>query len=237
MFKLKMHSLLVVILGAAVSLNAVADTNVIDSNKKSAFKISGVGIPVTDTQLSKWDISVFFDGENLPEGSGTLEEGEEIYQSQCAMCHGEFGEGAKNYPKMLGDSMEDFIQVAKDGGNNVSIRGINNLWGHAPTLYDFIRRAMPFFAPQSLSNDQTYSVTGYVLMLAEVIEDDVEKIDAAFLKSIKMPSVDNFYTDPRPDVHNTRCMKDCYSEKPIIENESGVIGEKVSMETNKTANQ
>ncbi len=232
MFKLRMHNVWVAIfsLGMALSLNAVAD----GENKKSSHNISGVGTPVTDAQLVKWDISVFFDGENLPKGSGNLEEGEEIYQTQCAMCHGEFGEGARNYPKMLGDSMEDFIQVAKDGGNNVSIRGVNNLWGHAPTLYDFIRRAMPFFAPQSLSDDQTYSVTGYVLMLAEVIEDDVEKIDAELLKSIKMPSVDNFYTDPRPDVKNVRCMKDCYSDKPIIENEAGVIGEKTNAEKAKS---
>lgn len=211
-----MYKLLIAsILGFSVLMTASADTA-----KTKKVNITGVGSPVTDAQLVNWDISVFFDGENLPKGSGTLDEGEKIYQAQCAMCHGEFGEGLKNYPKMLGDSMEDFIQVAKDGGNNVSIRGINNLWGHAPTLYDFIRRAMPFFAPQSLSKDQTYSVTGYVLMLAEVIDDDVETIDAALLKSIKMPSVDNFYTDTRPDVKNVRCMKDCYTHKPIIVNES-----------------
>jgi cytochrome c len=207
-----MYRLLIIFI-LLLSFDAITETI-------SPSKLSNIGSPVTDNNLKKWDISIFFDGENLPKGSGTLEEGEQIWQVQCAMCHGDFGEGVKGYPKMLGDSMEDFKQVAQDGGNNVSIRGINNMWGHAPTLYDFIRRAMPFFAPQSLSNEQTYSVTGYVLMLAEVIEDNVEKIDAALLKSIKMPSVDNFYTDNRPDIKNIRCMKDCYQQKPIIVNES-----------------
>ena len=216
MYKLKMFKLVfITILGLIFSLTAIAETT-----KDNEISISGIGSAVTDAQLVKWDISVFFDGENLPKGSGTLEEGEEIYQAQCAMCHGEFGESVKNYPKILGGTMDEFIQVAQDGGNNVSLRGVNNLWGHAPTLYDFIRRAMPFFAPQSLTVDQTYSVTGYVLMLAEVIDDDVEKIDSALLKSIKMPSVDNFYTDTRPDVKNVRCMKDCFKHKPIIVNES-----------------
>ncbi len=175
-----------------------------------------VGNTVTDQQLSSWDISVYYDGENLPSGSGTLEAGEEIYQAQCAMCHGEFGEGAKGYPKMLGADMEEFIQTAKDGEDNVSIRGINNLWAHAPTLYDFIRRAMPFFAPQSLTNEQAYAVTGYVLQLAEVIDGDTENIDAEYLKSITMPSADNFYTDTRPDIKNVRCMENCYDFTPEI---------------------
>jgi len=172
MYKLKTFKFVfIAILGLIFSVTVIAETE-----KDNDVSISGIGSAVTDAQLVKWDISVFFDGENLPKGSGTLEEGEEIYQAQCAMCHGEFGESVKNYPKILGGSMEEFIQVAKDGGNNVSLRGINNLWGHAPTLYDFIRRAMPFFAPQSLTDDQTYSVTGYVLMLAEVIDDGVEKM-------------------------------------------------------------
>lgn len=175
-----------------------------------------IGSHVSSAQLVNWDISVYYDGENLPPGSGTLESGEEIYQTQCAMCHGEFGEGARGYPKMLGAPMDEFIQTAQDGEDNISIRGINNLWGHAPTLYDFIYRAMPFFAPQSLTKEQAYAVTGYVLLLAEVIDGEVEDIDADYLKSITMPSVNNFYTDPRPDIQNVRCMQDCYDYAPEV---------------------
>lgn len=212
----------ILIVGLLISIPAITIASLYQSDllgtkvnpAQKAFE--KVGTPVNDKQLANWDISVFFDGENLPVGSGTLAEGEEIYQAQCAMCHGEFGEGAKGYPKMLGAPMDEFIQAAVNGEDNVSIRGINNLWAHAPTLYDYIRRAMPFFAPQSLTDEQAYSVTGYVLSLAEITDGDVEEIDAAFLKSIKMPSADNFYTDPRPDVRNVRCMQNCYDYAPDV---------------------
>jgi len=202
--------------GAMLPATSIAGTAHASMSAEGSRSISNVGSPVTDEQLSSWDISVFFDGENLPAGTGTLTDGEEIYQIQCAMCHGEFGEGASGYPKMLGAPMDEFIQTAQDGEDNVSIRGVNNLWAHAPTLYDFIRRAMPFFAPQSLTPDQTYAVTGYVLLLAEVIDGDVEDIDADYLRSITMPSADNFYTDTRPDIKNVRCMADCYDYEPEV---------------------
>lgn len=183
-----------------------------EAAEASTVAVTGVGEPITEAQLAKWDISVFFDGDNLPPGKGTLTEGEEIYQAQCAMCHGEFGESVRGYPKLLGGTMDEYVETAKNNENNVAVRGINNHWGHAPTLYDYIHRAMPFFAPQSLSVDQAYSVTGYVLYLAEITDGSVEDIDADYIKSIKMPAADLYYTDNRPDVKNERCMSDCYTE-------------------------
>lgn len=171
-----------------------------------------IGTETSKAELVDWDISVFFDGENLPEGSGNLEEGEEIYNARCAMCHGDFGEGANKYPVLLGAEVEDMATMAQEGENNVTSRGINNFWGHAPTLFDTIRRAMPYFAPQSLTADQTYSVTGYVLVLSEIIADDIEVIDADLLKSVKMPGRDYYVTDNRPDTHNERCMENCQGE-------------------------
>lgn len=210
-------------LGVLLPLVAIASVVYSAANNGSQENIANnqrtytnIGTPVTDSQLANWDISVFYDGENLPPGSGTLAEGEEIYAAQCAVCHGDFGEGASGYPKMLGAPMHEFIQAALDGEDNVSIRGVNNLWAHAPTLFDFIRRAMPFFSPQSLTDDQTYAVTGYVLLLAEVIDGEVEDIDGEYLTSIKMPSADNFYTDTRPDTQNARCMSNCYDHAPEI---------------------
>lgn len=190
----------------------------------NAADIKNVGTPIAEEALVNWDISVFFDGENLPEGSGTLAEGEELWLAKCAMCHGEFGEGARGYPKMLGAPMEEFHKTAIEGGDNVGIRGLNNLWGHAPTLYDYIRRAMPFFAPQSLSIDESYSLTGYALYLAEIIDYVDEPIDAEFIKGVTMPAADNYYTDTRPDVHNKRCMKNCYDYEPEVKG-MAVIGD------------
>lgn len=170
---------------------------------------TGVGTPTSASEVAPWDISVFYDGENLPEGRGNINDGEELYNARCAMCHGDFGEGANKYPKILGADVEDMISAGMDGENNVTMRGINNFWGHAPTLFDTIKRAMPYFAPQSLSNEQTYAITGYVLSLAEVLPEDVEYIDAELLKSIKLPGRDIFVSDNRPDTNNTRCMTDC----------------------------
>jgi cytochrome c len=83
---------------------------------------------------------------------------------------------------------------------------------------------MPFFAPQSLSVDQAYATTCYVLYLAEVITDDKMVCDAEALKKIKMPAVDNYYTDPRPDVKNTRCMNNCTKDAPMVKGKA-VIGD------------
>lgn len=184
----------------------------------------GIGKSITDEAIAPWDISVFFDGENLPAGKGSVADGEHIYQAKCAMCHGEFGEGAKGYPKMLGDPLEQLHARAKADEDTVGIRGINNLWGHAPTLYDYIRRAMPFFAPQSLSADEAYATTCYVLYLAEIVDDSNMVCDANALKAIKMPAVNNYYTDDRPDVKNPRCMSNCMKEEPIVKGKA-VIGD------------
>lgn len=198
-------------------LMAVSGFSVASTVAENTFtKLSTVGTTTSASELVNWDISVFFDGENLPKGKGDLEEGEEIYAARCAMCHGDFGEGANRYPIILGANVEELTDAAIDDERNVTMRGINNFWGHAPTLFDTIRRAMPYFAPQSLTPDQTYSVTGYVLMLAEVIDDDVEVIDAEFLRNIEMPSANLFITDSRPDTNNTRCMSNCYDQEPDL---------------------
>jgi len=181
-----------------------------------AADYAGIGNSISEKSIKPWDISVHFDGDGLPPGKGSVGDGEKIYQAKCAMCHGEFGEGAKGYPKMLGETVAQITELAKKGEDTVGARGINSLWGHAPTLYDYIRRAMPFFAPASLSDDESYATTCYVLYLAEIVTDDKLVCDASVLKATKMPSVDNFYTDPRPDVKNARCMKDCTKGDPVI---------------------
>ncbi len=196
---------------------------------------NGIGRGITDKAIAPWDISVHFDGDGLPAGKGTVEQGEKIYQAKCAMCHGEFGEGAKGYPKMLGETVESIHKLAAKDEDTVGVRGINSLWGHAPTLYDYIRRAMPFFAPQSLSNDEAYATTCYVLYLAEIVKDDKAVCDAAFLKATKMPSENNFYTDTRPDTKNARCMNDCMKEKPVVR-EMAVVGVGKDAATGKTGN-
>ncbi len=195
---------------------------------------NGIGKTIDEKAIAPWAISVHFDGDGLPAGKGSVAQGEPIYQAKCAMCHGEFGEGAKGYPKMLGETVEQIHALAAKDEDTVGVRGINSLWGHAPTLYDYIRRAMPFFAPQSLGNDEAYATTCYVLYIAEIIKDDKTVCDASVLKATKMPSQDNFYTDPRPDIKNARCMNDCMKEAPVVK-EMAVVGVGKDASSGKTA--
>ena len=215
--------------------SAIAAACLVASSVSFAADYAGIGRNITEAAIKPWDISVFFDGENLPAGKGSVEQGEKIYQAKCAMCHGEFGEGAKGYPKMLGETPEGIRNLAMKGEDTVGARGINSLWGHAPTLYDYIRRAMPFFAPQSLSNDEAYATTCYVLYIAEIVKDDKLVCDASVLKATKMPSQDNFFTDDRPDVKNVRCMNDCTKDKPVLR-EMAVSGVGKDAATGKAGN-
>ena len=150
----------------------------------------GFGHPITQQQMAAWDINVFADGENLPAGSGTVAMGREIYVQQCASCHGAKGEGG------LGDKLAG----GKDTlASDKPIKTVGSYWPYAPTLFDYIRRAMPLTAPQTLSNDQVYAVTAYVLQLNGLVPDDAT-MDAKSLAAIRMPNRDGFVPDPRPDV-------------------------------------
>ncbi|MFA7521902.1 MAG: c-type cytochrome [Halothiobacillaceae bacterium] len=181
----------------------------------AASGFNGIGANITEEAIQPWDISVFYDGTNLPEGSGSVEAGEQPYQAQCAMCHGDFGEGAEGYPKMVGDPMPQFVTSLKQGLDGVGNRGVNNLWGHAPTLFDMIKRHMPFYAPGTMGVDESYAVTCYVLNLADVVDWDFTCSNET-LADVKMPSVDYFVTETRPDTDNTRCMSDCYDFEPKV---------------------
>ena len=176
---------------------------------------NGIGAKITEKAVEPWDISVFYDGTNLPEGSGTVEAGQNPYDAKCAMCHGAFGEGAEGYPKMAGDPMPAFIKSLKQGLDGVGNRGVNNAWGHAPTLFDMIKRHMPFYAPGTMSVDESYAVTCYVLNLGGIVPMDFTCSDET-LADVDMPARDYYVTDTRPDVANERCMSDCYDYEPKV---------------------
>lgn len=150
----------------------------------------GIGRPATAVEISGWNIDVGRDGRNLPKGSGSVNHGREVFAQQCASCHGDNGKGG------LGDRL-----VGGQGtiGTARPIRTVGSFWPYAPTLFDYIRRAMPQNAPQSLSDDDVYAVSAYILNLNELVGAD-ETIDAKSLAAIKMPNRDKFVGDARPDV-------------------------------------
>ncbi|AFK60830.1 sulfite oxidase cytochrome subunit [Advenella kashmirensis WT001] len=165
----------------------------------------GFGQPVTPEHIAAWDINVFADGRNLPEGSGTVTQGGTIYAQQCAACHGSKGEGGS------GDKLVGGIGKLASGK---PVKTVGSYWPYAPTLFDYIRRAMPLTAPQSLSNEQVYAVTAYLLHLNGLVEQDA-RLDAKSLAAIKMPNRDGFVPDPRPDVpQSSGSSKTPSSDKP-----------------------
>lgn len=150
----------------------------------------GFGTPATPEEVEAWDISIGRDGANLPEGSGTVAAGEVVYQERCAVCHGEKGEGDQ------GDRL-----VGGQGTLNTDspVKTIGSYWPYATTLFDYVNRAMPMDAPQSLSADEVYAVTAYLLFLNDIVPQDA-KLDAATLPAVEMPNRGGFIPDPRPDI-------------------------------------
>ncbi len=160
----------------------------------------GLGRIATEEEIAGWDIDVRPDGLGLPEGSGSVSVGEGLYEAQCASCHGLFGEGEGRWPILAGgyDTLTD----------DRPQKTVGSYWPYASTLWDYTRRAMPFTAPQSLTVDETYAITAYVLYLNELVEDDFVLTKENFL-TVEMPNADGFFHDDRPDVKNKACMKDC----------------------------
>jgi mono/diheme cytochrome c family protein len=150
----------------------------------------GVGRPPTAEEVKAWDLTIPPDGQGLPPGSGTAALGQAIYTERCASCHGEKGEDPK-YSRLVGG--HGTLTTDKP------IRTIGSFWQYATTLWSYIRRAQPFDDPGSLTADQVYAVTAYLLHLNGIIgEQDV--LDAQTLPLVKMPNRDGFVPDPRPDV-------------------------------------
>ena len=159
----------------------------------------GIGRVATPAEIAGWNIDVDGNGSNLPPGSGSVSHGSEAYDQQCAACHGAKGEGG------VGDRL-----VGGQGtlATPKPVRTVGSYWPYAPTLFDYVRRAMPQNAPQSLSNDDVYAVSAYILSLNGLLPADAT-LDAKSLAAIKMPNRNMFVGDPRPDVKNPACMTGC----------------------------
>ena len=144
----------------------------------------GLGSPLTPDELKPFDIDVRADGAGLPPGRGTVKEGEAVFAQSCAACHGAGGE----HP------ISPSIRLTGGKGTLSTpnpVQTVGSYWPYAATLYDYIYRAMPFNAPQSLDPDQVYAVTAYVLHLNGIVPEDAT-MDAASLPKVQMPNRDGF---------------------------------------------
>jgi len=142
----------------------------------------GLGGEVAAEDISAWDISIAPDGAGLPAGSGTATQGEPVYAAQCLVCHGPGGAGLGNDVLVGGHGTLDGAAPAKT---------IGSFWPYATTVFDYIRRAMPYLTPESLTSDEVYAVTAYLLHLNGIIDED-EIMDAQTLPEVQMPNRENF---------------------------------------------
>jgi mono/diheme cytochrome c family protein len=193
MYSSRKHGLLlgVGLLAAAGSLASAAEPGYF-----------GYGSRATPAQIAGWDIDARgLDGAGLPPGNGTVAKGAQVYAEQCAVCHGTFGEGEGRFPKLVGGA-----GTLRDERPELTV---GSYWPFAPTLWDYINRAMPMPAPHTLSADDVYALTAYILNLNNIVPHEFIA-DRDSLPKVKMPNRDNFlWTDPRPDTMATPCMNAC----------------------------
>lgn len=164
----------------------------------------GFGHALSDAEIAGWNIDVRPDGIGLPAGRGEVAQGRAVYAQRCASCHGEDLKGA----------MGALVGGKGTLGTDKPLRTVGSYWPYATTLYDFVHRAMPFDAPQSLTPDEVYAVSAYILFENQIIgENDV--MNATTLPQVAMPNRNGFYgPDPRPDVFNVPCRTDCKQAAP-----------------------
>jgi S-disulfanyl-L-cysteine oxidoreductase SoxD len=159
------------------------------------------GHAVSEADVAPWNIDVRTpDGQGLPAGRGSVSDGKKIYEAKCVACHGADAKGGAVYGTMVGGigTMNSSPRVLTPG----------SMYPYAPILFDYIRRAMPMDRPQTLSNDEVYALSAYLLNLNGLVPADAV-MDAASMPKVQMPNRNAFLVDDRPDVKAVRCMADC----------------------------
>ena len=165
----------------------------------------GLGRKATGDEIAAWDVDVRPDGLGLPVGKGTVADGEVLFTDNCAVCHGDFGEAVGRWPVLAGgqDTLTD----------DRPVKTIGSYWPYLSTVYDYVRRAMPFGNARSLSDDDVYAITAYLLYLNDIVDDEEFELSNENFTDIHLPNEDNFIPDDRfQEAHYANkepCMTDC----------------------------
>ena len=198
------------------------------------------GRAATANEIKAWDIDALPDGSGLPDGEGSVALGDELYEAQCAVCHGDFGGGGQGYPQLAGGNQDKdkngIVITLKNqrvyGSVDAPKRTVGTYWPVATTLFTYIRDAMPYAHPKSLSNDETYAITAYILAQnglsvdGEEMDDDDFVLNREKLAKVVLPNRDGFYPNidgpnAQEDIRaffadraknigaGTRCMTNC----------------------------
>ena len=159
------------------------------------------GKPISNADIASWDIDIrTTDGRGLPAGRGTVAEGKLVYEAKCIACHGPEAKGGPVFGTMVGGigSFKTTTRVLTPG----------SMYPYAPILFDYIRRAMPMDHPQTLTTNEVYAVSAYLLNLNGIIPDNAV-MDQNTLARVQMPNRNGFIVDDRPDTKAVRCMSNC----------------------------
>lgn len=173
----------------------------------------GLGRVALPEEIKAWDTDVRPDGVGLPDGKGTPKLGDAIFQERCSTCHGEFGEGVGRYPVLAGG----LGSLKADRPDKT----VGSYWPDATTLFDYIKRAMPYGNARSLTDDEIYAVAAYILSMNDVIKDENFELNKNTLAKIKMPNAAGFYEDDRDTTekhfwNKSPCMSNCRDEPKVI---------------------
>jgi cytochrome c len=171
----------------------------------------GLGREALLEEIKAWDIDVRPDGQGLPPGKGTVDQGEQVFVERCAVCHGDFGEGAGRWPPLAGGAGSLKSEAPE--------KTIGSYWPFPSTAFDYIHRTMPFGDAQSLTPDETYAIVAFLLNMSDIVPSDFELSDKNFT-SIHLPNEKSFYPDDRTEAekqfwNREPCMKDCKTEVKI----------------------
>jgi len=156
----------------------------------------GLGHAAADSAIAAMNQDIGQDGAELPAGSGTVARGVVVYAAQCAQCHGANGEGLPTFPRLVGRDSAGAPKPEVQFATTNKTKTIGNYWPHATTVFDYIKRAMPFAAPGSMTDDDVYAVTAYLLSANGIIPD-TSTLNAAALRAVRMPARDKFGPDTR----------------------------------------
>jgi cytochrome c len=201
----------------AILLLAVGGTALAQGKPASADGTRfGLGRAATPQEIAGWDIDVRPDGHGVRKGKGSVADGQDLYDAQCASCHGTFGE-SNRYMAIAGGVKPEDLKTGRASALKApdGMRTVGTKLNYATTLWDYINRAMPWTNPQSLTADQVYAITAYVLHLNEIVPADFVLTDQN-ITQVQMPNRNGMTTDHgmfsvkgKPDVQGTACMKDC----------------------------
>jgi mono/diheme cytochrome c family protein len=180
----------------------------------------GLGRVALPEEIKAWDTDVRFDGAGLPVGKGTVKQGDQLYQERCAACHGEFGEGAGRWPVLAGG--HGTLKADRPD------KTIGSFWPYLSTVFDYTGRAMPYGNARSLTPDEIYALTAYLLQMNDIVKDENFELSDKNFMSIKMPNAGGFLEDDRESSE-----KEFWTRKPCRTNckpPQKVIGRAISID-------